>query len=103
SPRGSVMRVRESLSPEEESMGRRIVELEKPAHTLFDVRRYWDYFRVGEARLGIDTVLGEGSRWLPFLLGRDDLGAGYLAPAHPYDVPDRVIAARDRLSAMPAL
>ena len=93
----------ESLSPEEESMVHRIVELEKPAHTLFDVRRYWDYFRVGEARLGIDTVLGEGSRWLPFLLGRDDLGAGYLAPAHPYDVPDRVIAARDRLSAMPAL
>jgi hypothetical protein len=85
----------EGLSSAEEAMVTRIVKLEKPAHTHFDVRRYWDYFRVGEVRLGIDTVLGEESRFVPMILGRDYLAEGYLYPAPPMDVSERLIADRD--------
>jgi phage tail-like protein len=89
--------VPEGLAPEEEAMVRRVVNLEKPAHTWFDVRRYWDYFRVGEARLGLDTVLGAERRFAAMLLGRDYLDEGYLSAAHPMGVRGRLIADRDRL------
>jgi phage tail-like protein len=88
--------VPEGLLPEEMAMVERIVQLEKPAHTLFDVRRYWDYFRVGEARLGMDTVLGKEGRFVPIVLGRNYLADGYLSPAYPMDVAERLIADRDR-------
>jgi phage tail-like protein len=41
---------------------RRIIELEKPAHTVYDFRYYWNLFRLEEVRLGYDTLLGLGSR-----------------------------------------
>ena len=41
---------------------RRVIELEKPAHTVFDFRYYWNLFRLEEVRLGFDTLLGLGSR-----------------------------------------
>lgn len=84
----------------EEAMVTRIVNLEKPAHTQFEVRRYWDYFRVGEVRLGIDTVLGEESRFVPMILGRDYLAEGYLYPAPPMDVSERLITDRDSVGEM---
>ncbi|MBN1978230.1 MAG: hypothetical protein JW918_12610 [Anaerolineae bacterium] len=90
------------LSAEEKAMVERVVELEKPAHTAFDVRRYWDYFRVGEVRLGLDTVLGEAGRFIPMILGRDYLAEGYLYPAYPMDVPERWVLDRDALSGPPA-
>ena len=77
-------------------MVERIVRLEKPAHTQFEVRRYWDYFRVGEARLGLDTVLGEEGRFVPMVLGRHYLAQGYVSPSHPMDVTERLILDRDR-------
>jgi hypothetical protein len=89
--------VPEALTPEEESMAGRIAELEKPAHTQFDVRRYWDFFRVGETRLGIDTVLGEESRFVEMIIGRTYLAEGYLRPSHPMDVAERVVSDRDSL------
>ncbi|HVG34273.1 MAG TPA: hypothetical protein VM911_14480 [Pyrinomonadaceae bacterium] len=93
----------ETLTPEEEAMVRRIAEMEKPAHTQFDVRRYWDFFRVGETRLGIDTVLGEESRFIEMVIGRSYLAEGYLHSAHPMDVAVRVVSDRDRLGDMPSL
>jgi hypothetical protein len=93
--------VPEGLSPEEAAMVERIVKLEKPAHTRFDIRRYWDYFRVGEVRLGLDTVLGKSGRFVPMVLGHDYLGEGYLAPAHPMDVAERLISDRDRFGERP--
>jgi phage tail-like protein len=91
----------EGLLPEEAAMVERIVSLEKPAHTLFEVRRYWDYFRVGEARLGIDTMLGADSRFVPMVLGRDHLATGYISPTYPLDVPERFVSDRDRVGERP--
>src|SRR5271166_625472 len=83
-------------------LAQRILELEKPAHTTFDVKFYWALFRVGDARLGSDTVIGLGGRdpaLLPAaVLGQTYLSETYLAPGHPFDVTDRQVLGRDRLS-----
>src|SRR5690606_24258850 len=50
-------------TPAQIELVRRVVELEKPAHTAFAVKHYWALLRVGEVRLGLDTQLGEGGRW----------------------------------------
>jgi hypothetical protein len=59
-------------------LARRVVELQKPAHTVFNVKFFWAAFRIGEARLGDDTLLASGSRVpefvQPAILGRDYLG-----------------------------
>lgn len=70
---------------------RKVVLLQKPAHTTFDVRPYWALFRTGQARLGLDTLLGEGSR-APSLAPQLVAGSGHVgasrvafAPAVPRD------------------
>ena len=84
---------------------RRIVDLEKPAHTVFDARFYWDMFRVGEARLQLDTLIDQGSRapqLLPNLvLGRGFVGESYLATPALEDANDRDILGRDALGVTP--
>jgi phage tail-like protein len=69
----------------------RIVELQKPAHTVFEVRFFWAAFRVGEARLGEDTLIELGSRAPellgPLVLGREHIGETYLGGA---PVRDRI-------------
>jgi phage tail-like protein len=64
------------------ALASRIVALEKPAHTIFDIRFYWAMNRVGEARLGLDSQIGAGSRAPelvpPAVLGRAWLGAGFV-------------------------
>jgi hypothetical protein len=80
----------------------RLINLEKPAHTIFDAKFYWASFRVGEARLGDDTIVDLGSRapqfLTPMVLGRGYLAENYLAPGHPYNVTDRQVIGRDRLN-----
>ena len=62
----------------------RVVALGKPAHTTFDVQFYWAWFRVGEARIGSDTVVDRGGAspelMSPFVLDRNYVGSGYLSP-----------------------
>jgi phage tail-like protein len=83
----------------EERLGlaRRIVELEKPAHTVFDVRFFWAFNRIGEARLGLDTQIGAGSR-APELIpdavvGRAYVGASFVAGGDRASPPDRRLLA----------
>lgn len=83
------------LLDERLGLARRIVDLEKPAHTVFDVRFFWAFNRIGEARLGLDTQLGAGSRASELIptavVGRAYIGASFVGG----DARQR---GRDRLS-----
>lgn len=78
-------------------LARRVVALAKPAHTRFEVRPYWALFRLGQVRLGLDTLLGDGSRdpafAPPLVLGQGHLGAARMAPgsAAPCERSDRLL------------
>lgn len=85
------------------AMVARIVELGKPAHTSFAVRRFHDLFAIGRARLGIDTALGDPPRFVPLVTGRDGLTGGYLGYPRPFDIDDRIVSDRDHVGALPAL
>jgi phage tail-like protein len=76
---------------------RTLVEREKPAHTDFEVKLFWALFRVGAARLGIDSVLGEGGRFVAMVLDAGYLGEGYLAEGHPWSASGRRVVGRDRI------
>jgi hypothetical protein len=82
-------------------LAKRLIELEKPAHTVFDVKFYWAMFRLGEVRLGLDTVIDRGSRAPqlrpPLVLGQGYLSEGFLASGFPRDAADRQILDRDPL------
>jgi phage tail-like protein len=72
-----------------------VVERERPSHASFDVQPYWALFRVGSARAGLDTVLGEGSRLTALVLNAGYLGEGLLGEHHPWNLTDRWVNGRD--------
>jgi hypothetical protein len=88
-------------------LARRVVDVQKPAHTVFDVKFFWAAFRVGEARLGDDTLLASGSRVPeliePAVLGRDYVGTTTLAGTPAGDELRRVPPTAPPRKALPEL
>jgi len=80
---------------------RAAVERQKPAHADFDVQLFWALFQVGGARLGLDTVLGEGSRFTALALGSGHLGASFLAD-QPWRDPDCCVPPRPTIESDPS-
>ena len=74
------------LGAADRALVERVIDAQKPAHTLVVLKRYWDLFRVGEARLGLDSRLGPAGRFVPFLLGETALAEGALGAAYPEDL-----------------
>ena len=74
---------------------KRLVDLEKPAHTIYDIQLYWAMFRVGEGRLGEDSLIAQGSRapqlMPPLVLDQGYLAEGRLEAGYPQNVADRPI------------
>ncbi len=97
------IRVADSDAARELRLGRvtRVVEADRPGHTAFEVKPYWAAFRVGEARVGFETVLGESSRYVRIAVGIDRLAAGYL-PGARWDVAGRLVVGRERITASEA-
>jgi phage tail-like protein len=95
--------IAEDLSPERAAMVGRIVGAARPAHTSYEVRAYRDFFVVGEARVGVDTIMGASPEFVPMVLDSTSLATGYISAAHPFDIADRVVSDRDRLGDLPPL
>ncbi|MEO7177237.1 MAG: hypothetical protein ABIW83_00185, partial [Allosphingosinicella sp.] len=93
-------RTRVDSDPGEEArrleLARRIVGLEKPAHTVFDIRFYWAMNQVGSARLGLDSAIGQGSR-APELVPGAVLGRAYVGAAF-VGGPDSAPNGRERIA-----
>jgi phage tail-like protein len=76
----------------------RVVLAQKPAHTSYEVASYWAAFRVGEARVGLETVVGQGARFTAIVLGRGRLAATFTPGGPPWGVLDRFVVGRDRVA-----
>lgn len=76
---------------------RRVVDVQRPAHTLVDVAPYWAACRVGEARVGLETIVGEGSRYVDLALGVDRLAHAITPGGTTWRLDDRVVVGRDRI------
>jgi phage tail-like protein len=83
------------------SIAERVVNVEKPAHTTFDIKFYWELFRLGDARLGEDTLINLGVRapqlMTTLTLGRGRLAESYLT-ARQATPADRQVLGRDPLA-----
>ncbi len=91
------MATSQAVTGEALRMAERIVELEKPAHTWFDIQEYWNMFRVGEARLGLDTRIGHSTFFQPLVLGDAILPYATLGCPYPLDIQDRFVMGRNQV------
>lgn len=75
-------------------LARRIIDIEKPTHTQYEVKFAIAAFCIGAARLGLDTFVDLGSRSPqftgPMILGQGSLLEHYLASEHYQDVRNRM-------------
>ena len=68
--------VRGNLGTEERAVVQRILDLQRPAHTLVDVCELGDGMRIGERlRLDLTAYVGPGADWHPAVLGQVQVGA----------------------------
>jgi phage tail-like protein len=95
--------VPEGLSADALDMIGRIVAVNAPAHTSYNVRGYYDLFIVGQARLGMDTQLGRGLSFSAMVTGQGYLASTYLGFPHPFELTDRIVIDRDRVGGLPPL
>ncbi|MCU1500741.1 MAG: hypothetical protein JWM12_95 [Ilumatobacteraceae bacterium] len=91
------------LDEDQAAMVARIVQAARPAHAAFEIRSFGGLLVIGEAQLGIDTVVGASPSFVPVVIGGTDLAAGHLAADHPFEITDRFVSDRDRLGEIPAL
>jgi phage tail-like protein len=81
------------------ALAQRIAQNEKPAHTDFNVKLYWSAFCAGQARVGMETVVGPSSRFAAMVLDQSTLAASYLGFTLPWSVRGRLVAGRDQVTA----
>ena len=91
------LQTNQAVTGEALRMAERIIELEKPAHTWFDIQEYWNMFRVGEARLGLDTRIGHSTFFQPLVLGDAILPHATLGCPYPLDIRDRFVMGRNQV------
>ncbi|MGA2829030.1 MAG: phage tail protein [Streptosporangiaceae bacterium] len=91
------------LSADALAMIERIVAVNTPAHASYNIRGYYDLFIVGQARLGIDTHLGDSPSFSPMVVGQGYLAATYLGFPHPFELTDRIVIDRDRVGGLSPL
>ena len=93
------IRIEDSDEEREQRLGRvrRVVDVEQPAHTLIDVKPYWAACRVGQARVGLETVVGEGGRYVDLVLGTGRLAHALTPGRSPWRVTRRAVVGRDRI------
>ena len=74
-----------------------VIRREKPAHTVAEIRPYLPVMRAGAARVGVDAVVGQGSRLAGLALGSGILGDAYLQPDRRPALAGRLVIGDNQL------
>lgn len=83
-----------TVTEEERRLVEHVIELEKPAHTSYIIKRFWNLFRVNAVRVGYDTILGEGGRFEIFRLNQTALSEGVLSASFPHNLTNRNVLSK---------
>jgi phage tail-like protein len=85
------------VPPLDPDLVRQVVELERPAHTQYEIKPEWAAFRVSSARVGLETVLAGSGRLAGLVLGQGALGETCLAARPPWDLPGQAVVGREQV------